>query len=64
MTKKLPLSDFRAVRHRLKPDDFALSDEPDIEPTDLIDEETWAGITHQVRPIHSAVLPFVLIRYP
>ena len=46
MSKKLPLSDFRAVRRKLEPDDFALSEGPDIEPTDLIDEETWSGITH------------------
>jgi hypothetical protein len=46
MVSKLPLSDFRAVRHKLDPDDFALSEGPDIAPTDLIDEETWSGLTH------------------
>jgi len=46
MTKKLPLSDFRAVRHMLEPHEFALSDGPDIEPTNPIDQETWAGIVH------------------
>lgn len=46
MTKKLPLSDFRAVRHKLEPHEFALSEGQDIAPTHLIDEETWAGITH------------------
>jgi hypothetical protein len=46
MTKKLPLADFRAVRHRLEPHEFAISDGPDIKPTHLIDEKTWAGITH------------------
>ncbi len=46
MTRKLPLSDFRAVRHKLEPHEFALSEGPDIAPTNLIDEETWAGITH------------------
>ncbi|HLI61958.1 MAG TPA: hypothetical protein VKV05_01065 [Terriglobales bacterium] len=47
MSKKLPLSDFRAIRYKLEPKDFALSEEgEDIAPTDLIDKETWAGITH------------------
>ncbi len=46
MTQKLPLSDFRAVRHKLEPHEFAISEGQDIEPTHLIDEETWAGITH------------------
>lgn len=46
MTKKLPLSDFRAVRHKLEPHEFALSEGQGIAPTHLIDEETWAGITH------------------
>jgi hypothetical protein len=47
MSRKLPVSDFRAVRHMLEPHEFALSDDgEDIPSTDLIDEETWAGITH------------------
>jgi hypothetical protein len=46
MTKKLSLLDFRALRHQLEPHEFALSEGSDIEPTDPIDEETWAGITH------------------
>ena len=46
MTKKLPLSDFRAVRHKLEPHQFALSEGQDIAPTHLVDEETWSGITH------------------
>jgi len=45
MVKKSSLSDFRAVRHTLEPEDFAISEGQDVEPTDLIDEETWAGIT-------------------
>jgi hypothetical protein len=40
------LSDFRAVRHKLEPHEFAISEGEDVQPTDLIDEETWAGITH------------------
>lgn len=46
MTKKLPLSDFRAIRHQLEPHEFAFCEGQDIAPTNLIDEETWAGITH------------------
>jgi hypothetical protein len=46
MARKVPLSDFRAVRHKLEPHEFALSEGQDIAPTHLIDEETWAGITH------------------
>jgi hypothetical protein len=46
MTKQLPLSDFRAVRWILEPDDFALSgdDGDDPPPTDPVDQETWHGI--------------------
>jgi hypothetical protein len=46
MTKKLPLADFRAVRHKLEPHEFALCEGQDIAPTQLIDEKTWAGVTH------------------
>ena len=46
MTKKLPISDFRAVRHKLEPHEFAISEGQDVEPTDLVDEETWSGIMH------------------
>ncbi len=46
MIKKVPLSDFRATRYQLEPEDFALNDGEDIAPTNLVDEETWAGITH------------------
>lgn len=46
MSKKVPLSDFRAVRTVLDPDDFALGgEEPDPPPSDLISEATWSGIT-------------------
>lgn len=45
MAKKVSLSDFRAVRRILEPDDFALrGEEPDPPPSDLIPEETWDGI--------------------
>jgi hypothetical protein len=40
MIQKLPLSDFRAVRHKLEPHEFAISEGQDIAPTHLIDEET------------------------
>ena len=46
MKEKLPLPDFRAVRRKLEPEAFAISEGMDIEPTNLIDEETWNGITH------------------
>jgi hypothetical protein len=46
MSQKLPLSDFRAVRHKLEPHEFATTEGMDAPPTDLIDEETWVGITH------------------
>jgi len=45
MAKKLPLSDFRAVRRKLEPHVF-LEGGKDVAPTDLVDEETWSGITH------------------
>ncbi len=45
MGHKLDLSDFRAQRSVLDPDDFALgSEEPDPPPTDLISEDVWNGI--------------------
>src|ERR1700730_679149 len=69
MTKKLPLSDFRAVRHKLEPHEFAISEGKDIAPTHLIDEETWAGITHLPDDVairisddngHRLALPYIL----
>jgi len=45
MAKHLPISDFRAVRVVLEPDDFALSSpEPDPPPSDLISKKAWSGI--------------------
>jgi hypothetical protein len=46
MNQKLPLSDFRAVRYKLEPHEFAISEGQDIAPTHLVDEKTWGGITH------------------
>jgi len=46
MARKLPLSDFRAVRYKLEPHEFAISEGQDVAPTHLIDEATWAGIIH------------------
>src|SRR5689334_11998588 len=45
MTKPLPITDFRAVRHILEPQDFALVDgQEDPPPSDQIDPEIWARI--------------------
>jgi hypothetical protein len=45
MSKRMPLSDFRAVRVVLEPDDFALgSNDPDPPPSDPISQKTWHGI--------------------
>ena len=47
MSKKLPLTDFRAVRSQLEPHEFALNDEgEDPPPSDLIEQEVWDGIAH------------------
>ena len=47
MTKSMPLTDFRAVRRILEPDDFALGDdEEDPPPSDQIEREIWNGIMH------------------
>ena len=45
MVHGLPLTDFRAHRSVLDPDDFAGGDDlPDPPPSDLIDLDTWRGI--------------------
>lgn len=46
MSKKLPLSDFRAVRRKLEPRQFAISEGQDVPPSNLIDPKTWHGIVH------------------
>jgi hypothetical protein len=46
MANELPHSDFRAVRRKLDPEAFAISEGMDVDPTDLVDEKTWSGITH------------------
>jgi len=46
MSKKLPLTDFRAVRHILEPHEFAISQGQDAPPSQLVDENVWAGIMH------------------
>lgn len=46
MSKKLPLTDFRVVRSVLESHDFALSEGPDVPPTDLVEEDVWNGIMH------------------
>lgn len=45
MAKALRLADFRARRVVLEPKDFALGPDHDPPPSDLIDKETWQGIT-------------------
>ena len=45
MSKPLSLDDFRAIRIILEPDDFALSSGDEPLPSDLVDKDTWRGIT-------------------
>jgi hypothetical protein len=37
--------DFRSIRLRLRPEDFAISVGQDVAPTDLVSSETWRSIT-------------------
>jgi hypothetical protein len=46
MAKPFPLTDFRAVRSKLEPHDFALGDGEDPPPSDLVEKEIWDGIIH------------------
>lgn len=46
MAKKLPLTDFRAVRSKLEPHEFAISAGQDVPPSSLIGQEVWDGIMH------------------
>jgi hypothetical protein len=46
MSKKLPLTDFRAVRSMLEPHEFAISEGQDVPPSERIDEGVWNGIVH------------------
>jgi len=46
MPKKLPLTDFRAVRSKLEPHEFAISEGQDAPPSDLIERDIWDGIVH------------------
>jgi hypothetical protein len=46
MSKKLPLKDFRAVRSKLEPHEFAISEGQDVPPSDLVDPAVWHGIMH------------------
>ncbi len=45
MTKPLPLSDFRAVRHILEEHEYAYGGE-EVPPTDLVEPSVWDHITH------------------
>jgi hypothetical protein len=38
-------TDLRASRMKLPPEAFALAEGPERPPSDLIDEESWSGIT-------------------
>jgi hypothetical protein len=53
MSKKLPLSDFRAARSKLEPDEFAFSDGQDVPPSDLVDEEVWDGMPREIVKLSS-----------
>lgn len=46
MSKKLPLTDFRAVRSMLEPYEFAISEGQDVAPSDLVEPEVWDSIMH------------------
>ena len=46
MSRKLPLTEFRAVRSKLEPHEFAISEGIDVPPSDLVDPEVWDGIMH------------------
>jgi hypothetical protein len=45
LPKPLPPDDFRAVRIVLEPDDFAYSSGEEPLPSDLVDKDTWHGLT-------------------
>ncbi|WP_456827020.1 hypothetical protein [Bradyrhizobium sp. USDA 4518] len=40
------MTDFRAVRSKLEPHEFAISDGQDAPPADLVEREIWDGIVH------------------
>jgi len=44
VAKKLPLTDFRAVRSKLEPHEFAISDGQDAPPSSLVEQDVWNGI--------------------
>ncbi|MDE2284469.1 MAG: hypothetical protein KGK33_07630, partial [Hyphomicrobiales bacterium] len=46
MSKKLALSDFRALRCKLEPHEFAISEGQDVPPSDLVEPNVWEGIIH------------------
>lgn len=55
MTKKLPLSNFRALRSKLEPHEFAISEGQDVSPTDLIKPDIWNGIMHLPEEVSSKI---------
>jgi len=44
MSKALPLTDFRAVRVVLEPEEFAMGPKTERPPSDIIDKDSWHGI--------------------
>jgi hypothetical protein len=46
MSKKLPIDDFRTIRHKLEPHEFAISEGQDALPSNLIQPDVWHGIMH------------------
>ena len=46
MSKQLPFNDFRAVRSKLEPHEFAVSEGQDVPPSDLVDPDIWDDIMH------------------
>jgi hypothetical protein len=46
MSQKLPRTDFRAVRSKLEPHEFAISEGQDVPPSDLVSQKAWDGIMH------------------
>jgi len=42
--KRLPVTDFRAVRGQLEPHEFAIGEGQDVPPSDPIEQEIWDGI--------------------
>jgi len=46
MVQRLPFTDFRAVRSKLEPHEFAINEGQDVPPSNLVSPEVWNGIMH------------------